>query len=283
MSNPVMPSRSAGISGRALATLAALATALAAAVVVAPPTLAAVGSDGDLADSRHLTESLRAAFVAYWRSGDRDLSPGLKRIVDYWFRFHVAKAVIAAILLVVLVALGVLLWKAFLRAGGLGPGRRAALASGGVLVTALTLLSVAMVLANIQGAVAPLSSLLPMVPGGATGGELTGTLDQIRQRLAAGDRTTPALAVMIGDFARYHVAFVVIAAVATVAFVGMSVLWWRKFAKTGPSDRRARRVFGSFGVLSVMLSLAAILSVVANTSAAADSPGVLLAFFEGGW
>jgi CheY-like chemotaxis protein len=35
-------------------------------------------------------------------------------------------AVVAAVLLVVLVALGVLLWKAFLRDGGLGPGRRAA-------------------------------------------------------------------------------------------------------------------------------------------------------------
>jgi hypothetical protein len=283
MSSPVALSRSAGISGRALAALAALATALAAAVVVAPPTLAAVGSDGDLADRRHLTESLRAAFVAYWRSGDRDLSPDLERVVDYWFRFHVAKAMIAAILVVVLVALGVLLWKAFLRAGGLGPGSRAALASAGVLVTMLTLLSLAVVLANIQGAVAPFASLLPMVTGGATDAELTGTLDQIRQRLAAGDRTTPALEMMIGDFARYHVAFAVIAAIAAVAFIGMSVVWWKKFAKTGSSDRRTRRVFGFFGVLSVLLALAAIVAVVANTSAAADSPRVLLAFFDGGW
>jgi hypothetical protein len=279
----ISPSRSAGISGRALATLVALATALAAGVVVAPPILAAGGSDGDLADRRRLVESLREAFVAYWRSGDRNLSPDLERVVDYWFRFHVAKAMIAAILLVVLVALGALLWQAFLRAGGLGLGRRAALASAGVLVTMLTLLSVAVVLANIQGAVAPLSSLLPMVTDGATDGELTSTLDQIRQRLAAGDRTTPALEMMIGDFARYHAAFAVIATIAAVAFISMSVVWWKKFSKTGSSDRRARRVFGSFGVLSVLLSLAAIVSVVANMSAAADSPRVLLGFFEGGW
>jgi lysylphosphatidylglycerol synthetase-like protein (DUF2156 family) len=283
MSNQVALSRSAGVSGRALATLAALATALTTAVVVAPPRLAAGGSDRDLADRHHLTESLRAAFVAYWRSGDRDLSPDLQRIVDYWFRFHVAKAIIAAILLVVLVALGVLLWKAFLRAGGLGPARRAALASAGVLVTALTLLSLAAVLANIQGAVAPFASLLPMVTEGAPDAELTGTLDQIRQRLAAGDRTTPALEMMIGDFVRYHVAFAVIAAIAVVVFIGLSVVWWKKFATTGSPDRRTRRVLGSYGVLSVLLSLVSIASVVANTSTAADSPRALLALFEGGW
>lgn len=75
MSIPATLSRSAGVSGRALGTLAALATALAVAVVLAPPALAALGSDRDLADHHHLVDSLRAAFVGYWRSGDRALSP----------------------------------------------------------------------------------------------------------------------------------------------------------------------------------------------------------------
>ena len=76
MSIPATLSRSAGASGRVLGTLAALATALAVAVVLAPPALAALGSDRDLADHHHhLVDSLRAAFVGYWRSGDRALSP----------------------------------------------------------------------------------------------------------------------------------------------------------------------------------------------------------------
>jgi len=195
----------------------------------------------------------------------------------------VAKATIAAILLVVLVALGVALWQAFLRAGGLALRTRAALASAGTLVTMLMLLAFAMVLANIQGAAAPFASLLPMVTAGATGRELTGTLDQIRQRLAAGDRSTPALEMMVGDLTRYHVAFAVIAGITAVAGVGLSVLWWKKFAATGSPARRARRVFGTFGVLSVLLVLVAIVSVVANASTAADSPRALLGFFEGGW
>src|SRR5262245_35526403 len=89
------PSRSAAASGHALATLVALAAALVAAFVVARPTLAASRSGGGFVDERHLTETVREAFVEYWRSDDRDLCPGLQRVIDYWFRYHVAKAVIA--------------------------------------------------------------------------------------------------------------------------------------------------------------------------------------------
>jgi hypothetical protein len=289
--SPAAPSRSAGISGRALAMLVALAAALIAALiaafVVAPRTLAASRPDDDLVDRRNLIEALREAFVEYWSSGDRDLSPGLERVVDYWFRYHVAKAVIAAILLIVLVALGVLAWKAFLRAGGLGAGRRAVLVSAGVLVTVLALCSSATVMANVQGAIAPFASLLPMLTAGESDGELADTLDQVRQRLAdslsAGDQAPPALKVMISDFSRYHVALAVIAVIVAVVLIGMSVVSWMRFARTGSSDRRTRRVSGSFGVLSALSSLLVIVVGVANTTTAADPAPALLAFLDGGW
>ncbi|WP_196438874.1 hypothetical protein [Planomonospora sp. ID67723] len=269
------------------AVLVGLAAALAAAFVVAPRTLAASGPGGGFADQRDLIEALREAFVEYWNSGGRDLSPSLKKVVDYWVRYHVAKAVIAAILLTVLVALGVLVWKAFLRVGGLGAGRRAALASAGVLVTVLALCSLLLVMANVQGTVAPFASLLSLLTVGAADGELADTLDQIRQRLAAslsaGDQTPPALEMMIGDFARYHVVLAGAAAVVSVVLIGVSAVSWKKFARTGSSDRRTRRVLGSFGVLSALSSLFMIVIGVANTSSAADSAPALLAFFEGGW
>ncbi|MEV5764027.1 hypothetical protein AB0L34_05550 [Micromonospora sp. NPDC052213] len=267
--------------------LVALAVALAAAFVVAPRTLAASGSGGGFVGRRDLVEALGEEFVKYWQSGDRAFSPGMQRVVDYWFRYHLAKAVIAAILLIVLVALGLLLWKAFLRAGGIGAGRRAALTSGGVLVTMLALFSLAMVMANVQGAVAPYASLLPMLTAGETDGELADTLDQVRQRLAdslsAGDQTPPALEVMISDFSRYHVAMAVVAAIVAVVLVGTSVGLWKRVARTAPSDRRTRRVLGSFGALSALLSLVVIVVVVANTTTAADPAPALLAFFDGGW
>lgn len=110
--------------------LAVLAVALAAAFVVAPRMLAGIGGGG-FAGRRSLVKALRKSLIGYWNSGDRDLSPDLQRVVDYWLRYHLAKAAIAAILLVVLFALGVLIWKAFLTVGGLGTGARAVLVSAG--------------------------------------------------------------------------------------------------------------------------------------------------------
>ncbi|WP_238438863.1 hypothetical protein [Frankia nepalensis] len=208
-------------------------------------------------------------------------------MVDYWFRYHVAKAVIAAALLIVLVALTVLVWKAFLKAGGLGAVARAALASAGVLATMLALLSLAAVMANIQGALAPFASLIPMLTEGATDQELATTLDQASQQLAdsslAGARTPPAIDVMIADFSRYHAVMAVIAAIAAAAFLGTGVLLWRRFARTASSDRRTRRVVGSFGVLSALLTLGLIVHAAANASTAADRGPALLRALNGGW
>ncbi|WP_196466055.1 hypothetical protein [Planomonospora sp. ID91781] len=287
MPGPTVPPRSAGAPGSVIAVLAVLAAALAAAFVVAPRTLAGAGPGDGFAGQRALAGAFRERFTEYWGSGGRDLPPGLAGIVDHWFRYHVAKAVIAAILLTVLAALGVLLWKAFLRAGGTGAGRSTALASAGVLVTVLALGSTAAVMANIQGAVAPFSSLLPMLTTGEPGGALADTLDQVRRGLAGhlstGGPTPPALEVMIDDFARYHVALAGVAAVVAVALVGMSAASWRGFAGTGPSGGRARRVLGSFGVFSASAALLVIVIGAANTATAADPAPALLAFFEGGW
>ena len=249
--------------------------------------MAASTSGGGFGDQRHLIDSLSRSFVDYWGSGDRNLSPGLQRVVDYWTHFHVVKAVISAILLAVLTVLGSLLRKAFLRADGLGAGRRAALASAGVLVTALALFSLAAVLANVQGAMAPFSSLLSMLPMHPSHGALADALDQVRQRLTdypkAGDRAPAAVGVMVGDFARYHVVIAVAAPMVAVVLIGMSVVSWRRFAGTAASDRRTRRVFRSFGLFWALLSLAVIVVAVANTATAADPAPALLAFFQGGW
>ncbi|WP_433664008.1 hypothetical protein ACQPW1_18950 [Nocardia sp. CA-128927] len=266
--------------------LAILAAALVVAFFVAVPTLAANGSSGDFGDEGRLRDAFHPAFVEYWSSGERDLAPGLATVVDYWFRYHVVKAVIAAILLVVLITLGVLLWKAFLRIDGRGMRRRGALASA-VLVTALGLLSLVTVMANIQGVVTPFASLLPMLTTGTTDGELANTLDQLRRQLAeslnAGGRTAPALDVMISDFARYHAAMAVIAATVAVVFIVASMVLWWKFARTDSADRRTRRVLGSFDILTVLSTLGLIVVAVVNTSTAADPGPALLALFEGGW
>ena len=272
MRTAAAPPRSAGLPGRLLATLAALAVALTAAFVVAPATLAASGQEGGFADRRRLSEAVNEAFGAYWQAGERALSPELARVVDYWFRYHVVKAVIAAALLAVLVALGVFLWKAFLRAD-----RRAVLGSAGVLVTMLALFSLALVMGNVQGAVAPLASLLPMAVDGPGGAAAATALEQ----LSAGGRTSPVLEVLISDFARYHGAMAVVSVLVAVALLGAGLRFWK--VRASSADRRTRRVLGSFGVLSGLVALAVLVVAVANVSTAADPVPALLALFRGGW
>ncbi|WP_329264696.1 hypothetical protein OG223_51555 [Streptomyces sp. NBC_01478] len=286
-------SRSAEVPGRALPVLVALAVALGAAFVLAPSRLAAIGTDGGLSDQRNLIDTLSPAFVKYWKSGDQEFPPDLERVVDYWFRFHVVKGVLAAALLIVLVALAVRLWKAFLRPSG--PGVRAGgrgFAAAAILVSVLALVSLAALMANVQGATAPFSSAASLLPLGAPSGQLAGAIDQIRQGLvhypSTSGRNAVALKVMVDDFGLYHAVLAVMAFIVAVVLVGLSVMSWRRFAATGASgsaasDGRTRRTMRWFGVLSALLASAAIVVAVANTGTAADPAPALLGFYKGGW
>ncbi|WP_007510276.1 hypothetical protein [Pseudofrankia saprophytica] len=269
----------AGTPGRRLLALALCAAALIGAFALAPSRLAAGAGDGDLVNHRQLIAAVHSGFVEYWRSGNRRLSPHLARVVDYWYRFHLIKGLISALLLVVLIVLTIALWKDFLKASD--RVRRAGLASAGVLTAALTLLALAAVMANIQGAAAPFSSLVPMLQEGGTDPALAGALDQATRQLAdsrAGARTAPALDVMTAGFASYHVAMAVVATVVAAALLTVSVLLWRR----APADRRARRVTRAFGVLTAVLTLALCVLVTANVTAAAHSAPALLSALKGG-
>jgi hypothetical protein len=280
------PTRPAGGSGRRLAALVALAAALVAAFFLAPARLATNGDSHDLADHRHLVATFHSAFVGYWRSGERDLTPDLARVVDYWLRYHVAKGAIAAVLLAVLLALTVLLWKTYLRTEGLGPVRRVALAASGAFTALLSLFSLTAVMANIQGWKASFSSLIPMLQEGGSDQALATSLEQARQGLAGsartGAQTPPALDVMTDDFARYHVVMAVVAAIVAAGLLGTAVLLWRRFATTATTQRRTRRVLGSFGAVSVVLTLGMLVLMAASISVANDAAPALLAALQGG-
>jgi hypothetical protein len=145
----------ARVPGGALASLGILAAALSAAFVLAPGVLAAIWPGGGYAGQGALIAAVRTGFVEYWSSGDQNYPPELDRLVDYWLRYHVAKAVTAALLLTVLIMLCARLWGPLLRAGRLAPGREAALALSGALAAVLALCAAVLTVVNIQGAVAP--------------------------------------------------------------------------------------------------------------------------------
>ena len=180
-----------------------------------------------------------------------------------------------------------LLWRTLWRADGLGTVGRAVIVSAGMAVSVLALFALAVVMANIQGALAPFASLLPLLVDDASDASLAGPLAQARQQLAATHRTggftPPALDAMVGDFAWYHAVMAVQVAVVVVVFVGLSVVMWRRFARAGSAERRARLVWGWFGVFSTLSSLMMAVVLVANTGTAMDPAPALLDLFNGGF
>ena len=229
------------------APLAVLAVVLIAAFVLAPPLL--VG--GDFASYPDLVATVRRAFVADWQTGSGELSG----LADHWVLYHAVKAVTSAAVLAVLIVLGVRTWR---RKPLFFP------------VAMLGLFALVTVMANVQGMVAPLASLLPMVMEGAPDEPLAATLGQVRQELTGEDRISPAAQAMIGDFGLYHEAMVVMAAVVAVALAVAGVLLWRRSTRVG-------------AVLTALLAVGALTVAAANVSVAADPAPALLAFFNGGW
>ncbi|MDT0415283.1 tat (twin-arginine translocation) pathway signal sequence [Streptomyces sp. DSM 41982] len=238
--------------------LAALTATLLLAFFTAPNALAR-----DTVNTSNVAPAFRSGFAAYWNAGDAEQPAGLRGTVDFWFRFHVVKAGVSALLLAAAVALGVVLWRR-LRAR---EGRRALLVLSATGTGALGLFALVALMANVQGAAAPFSSLMPML------GADNATLAQVGERLAAdpSGAHSPVLAAMIGDFATYHAVLAVAAALVALAAATATVLLRR---------RRAPRLAPA---ATALLTLAALVLAFANTTSAFDSPAALAAFTSGSW
>lgn len=219
------------------------------------------------------------AFVDFWGSRDGAVGPDLSRIVNCWRWFHVLKAVIAAALLLVLGVSEARLRDAARRAAS--TPRRVVLGASWVLGAALCLLAFLIVIANVQGAVAPLSSVLNLLPRAGSDPQLTVVFGQIERELRVGGRP-PALDTLLHDFASYHAAMAVLAG-ATAAILSLTGgLLWIKRAGPVRDDSRARQAFaaGSFSIGLLAAGFAVL--AAANLSTVANTAPALLGFFEGG-
>nr|WP_296769582.1 hypothetical protein [Rhodococcus sp. (in: high G+C Gram-positive bacteria)] len=237
------------------------------AFVLAPAALAG-GQYGSYGDSGPLADAFTTQFVGYWNGDREELPSSLTSIVDYWFRYHLAKAVIAAMVLGVLALIGARQWRTALSA----PNPRSLVPF--LATSILALASSVLVAANIQGAVAPFSSLMPFLASDGTP-EMQSVFVRVTQAL--GDPSaSPPLAVMIADFSRYHVALAVVGTVVALALGAASVLSWRRFAITSAAQRRTYAAAGSTSVLITAITLVV---VVANVTNAVDPEHGLLMFF----
>ncbi|WP_323101261.1 hypothetical protein [Intrasporangium sp. YIM S08009] len=206
----------------------------------------------------------------------------------FWARFHVVKAVLGGVLLVLVVRLARRTWHEYV--GSRARGRRARLAVAGVLEAPLLLLAVLLVAANVQGALAPMSSALGLLPVGRGGtapdgvaeGGMALTVREIRRALQSPDAAVPpALTRLVGDFAAYHAVMVGVGAVVTLGLAVLAVrVWPRRGVAAEPWHLRGPRVVTAVSVLGLAAAFAVISA--ANLSTFLHPAPALLGFFDGG-
>lgn len=225
---------------RRTAGLLTMAVLLTAAFFLAPPLLLGPGR----------LDAFPRAFVAYWSSGGPDFPPDVQHLVDYQFRYHLARVVIALPLLAVLATLAVLL-------------RRFRL-----LIGALALAAAVLLIANVQGAVSPFGTLLPILSSGPADADLAAVLTQVRDQLENGP-ASPATDVMLDEYVRWHVVKAVLVGLLAAVLIGLSVVAWRR-----------RRLLS---LLTAVPAVAALVVVAANVTTAANPVPPFLLLLQGSW
>lgn len=255
------------------------ATALLATLVaLAPFPLASALSGGRYPDLGALRVGVTNGFVHLWAAGDGRLGE-LAATADFWARFHLVKATLSSLLLVAVCILLARVWRASTAAGT--RGRRWSLAGLGLGATGLAVVALLAVVANLQGAVAPLSSVLGVLSFADPGRPLGPAVEQARQAVESG-ATAPAVEVLRADFVRYHAVMAMLGAAVTSGLIVGAVMLWRRRRRTAQNERSWRRVLaaGSIGVLVLASAFAVV--TAANTSTALRPSVALLGLLAGG-
>jgi hypothetical protein len=263
---------------RHLGALTAATALLVTLVVLVPFPLASALSGGRYRDLAALRAGVTHGFVQLWTTGDGQMGE-LSATADFWARFHVVKATLSTALLVVLCILLARVWRASTAAGG--RTRRWGFALLGLGASALAVVSLLLVVANLQGAVAPLSSVLGVLSFADPGGPLEPVVQQARQAVGSGS-STPAAEVLRADFVRYHAVMGVLGAAVTLALIGGAVVLWRRRNHTTRTQRSWRRVLAAGGAGLLLLGGAFALVTAANISTALHPSAALLGFLAGG-
>lgn len=271
---PSGPAR--GLSPRALAAVALAAAALGAATMILPPLVAEWSSPGRVTIGG-LAETVTAGFSAWMSSQAAAPAAPLADAVAFWAVFHVVKAVLATALLCALVVVGCHVWG---RAARAEPrAARAAWLAVGVLGAGLPVLALLVVLANVQGALAPLSSVMSFLPVGAT--PEAGPVAQVRDELATG-AYGPVTGALVADFRTYHAVLVACLAVV-IGGLWAAVVWMLvRRARTPRTARLPRRFLASGAGAVALLTVALGVTLLANMSTVADPARALAGFFGSG-
>ena len=263
---------------RHLGALTAATALLLTLVALVPFPLASALSGGRYGDPAALRAGVTNGFVQLWATDDGRLGE-LSAAADFWARFHVVKATLSTVLLVVVCLLLARAWRASTDAGS--RARRWGLALLGAGASGLAVVSLLLVVANLQGAVAPLSSVLGTLSFADPGGALEPAVEQARRVVGSG-ASTPAAGVLRDDFVRYHAVMAVLGTAVTLALTGGASVLWRRRTHTARARRSWRRVLAAGGTGLLLCAGAFALVTAANISTALHPSAALLGFLAGG-
>ncbi len=221
------------------------------------------------AGPHELAGSVGHALVSDWASAvpapGGQASSALTDPTRFWRWFHIAKALLALAALVSAIALVSRTRRA--RRAVSTTALRFAWASASVVGGGVAALSAVLVVANVQGSFAPLSSVLSFLSSGGRNPALSDAVTALDASIGSGHPTSTAAAI-VRDFAAYHVVVAVLLALVAV-LAGVATV----------RATRARR-WGSVVVLAATATIVAVLTAANISTALAPAPA-LQSFLSG--
>ncbi len=249
--------------------LGAATVGFAAAAFLVPWHAASAITGLTWAGPHELAGSVGHALVADWASAvtapGGQASSALTDPTRFWRWFHIVKALLALAALVPAVALVTRARRAGRAAST--TAARVAWASASAVGGAVAVLSAVLVVANVQGSFAPLSSVLSFLPSSGRNPALSHAVTSLETSIGSGHPTAAAAAI-VRDFAAYHVVVAVLLALVAV-LAGVATV----------RATRARR-WGSVVVLAGASAIVAVLTVANISTALAPAPA-LQSFLSG--
>ncbi|GAA2055681.1 hypothetical protein [Williamsia deligens] len=245
--------------------------------VVAPTLIAGDPYDAGIGDGRGLGDAARVGVADFLGRHSAAMTGAFGDLTDYWAHYHWVKVVFGLVAVGALALLG----RGLSRSAGTASTRldRARWAATGGLVASTAVAAMVVVVANVQGALAPASSALSLLPRARADDDLSGVRAAASAGVADGAED-PAIGALVRDFGRYHA---VLAICLGVVVLGLAVLT----VAVGRAARRAARgtalrplAAASTVVFAVAAALLAVI-VVANVGTALDPAPALQLFFAG--
>lgn len=217
------------------AWLLLIAVVLVTSVMVLPWHVAASLTGAPWTAPVQLADSVRHGLLSDWSRSIAAPGEGASALADevqFWRWFHVVKAVLATGVLVASAGLVAQVWRA--RRASAQRWRRFGLLLASVAGGGLFLLSLVVVIANVQGAVAPLSSVLSFLPANESDVGFASAVTSLRDSLSSPQPSAGAMAI-VSDFSIYHVVVAVLLGATTLLAAGLAfqLLRAREWLATG--------------------------------------------------